>query len=170
MFWAGSFGLKKKNLSRPKEESKMRRGLVFGKFMPLHRGHELLINTALSQADNVTIGVYDSKPKGDYPPMPIEKRLGWVSMLYPEADAIVVLEDPHAGESDSDDEKYAEEYAKAIAYLGHFDLVFTSEPGYEKFVQALGAKHVIVDAARDLVPISGTKIREDIYTHRGWMD
>ena len=42
----------------------MRKGLVFGKFMPLHRGHELLINTAMSQADKVTIAVYDSKPQG----------------------------------------------------------------------------------------------------------
>lgn len=148
----------------------MRRGLVFGKFMPLHRGHELLINTAMSQADKVTIAVYDSKPKGNYPDMPIQKRLGWLSMLYPEADAIVAVQDPHAEDDDSDDEKYAQEYADSIAYLGHFDLVFTSEPGYEKFAKALGAKHVIVDAARKLVPISGTRIREDLYTHRGWVD
>ena len=148
----------------------MRRGLVFGKFMPLHRGHELLIDTALSQADNVTIAVYDSQPKGEYPDMSIEKRLGWLSMLYPEVDAIVPVEDPHAGDPNADDEKYAQEYADELAYLGHFDLVFTSEPGYEKFVQALGARHVIVDAARELVPISGTQIREDVYTHRGWVD
>ena len=148
----------------------MRKGLVFGKFMPLHRGHELLINTAMSQADKVTIAVYDSKPQGEYPAMPIEKRLGWISMLYPEADAIVSVEDLHSKDGDSDDEKYAEEYAEELAYLGKFDLVFTSEPGYEKFVQALGAKHVIVDAARDLIPISGTEIRKDLYTHRGWID
>ncbi|HEU5005231.1 MAG TPA: AAA family ATPase [Candidatus Saccharimonadales bacterium] len=148
----------------------MRRGLVFGKFMPLHRGHELLINAALSQADDVTIVVYDSKPKGDYPPMPVSKRLKWLGELYPEASAIVAVYDPHGGQPDADDEKYAQEYANGLAFLGKFDLVFTSEPGYEKFAQALGARHVIVDAARELVPISGTKIREDVYMHRGWMD
>ena len=40
----------------------MRRGLVFGKFMPLHRGHQHLIDTALSQCDDLTIVVYDSGP------------------------------------------------------------------------------------------------------------
>lgn len=31
----------------------MKRGLVFGKFLPLHRGHQLMIETALSQVDKV---------------------------------------------------------------------------------------------------------------------
>ena len=146
----------------------MRRGLVFGKFMPLHRGHQLLIETALAQADDVVIVVYDSHPAGDYQPMPIEMRLNWLRQLYPQAADIVAAKDPHYGPDD--DGVYALEYAEALAYLGKFDLVFTSETGYEKFAEKLGAKHIIVDAARDLVPISGTQIRENIYTHRGWLD
>jgi len=59
----------------------MRRGLVFGKFMPLHRGHQHLIDTALSQCDDLTIVVYDSDPAGDYTPMPIELRLAWLRSL-----------------------------------------------------------------------------------------
>jgi len=32
----------------------MRRGLVFGKFMPLHRGHQLLIEAAFAECDRRT--------------------------------------------------------------------------------------------------------------------
>ena len=42
----------------------MKRGLVFGKFLPLHRGHQLMIETALSQVDDLTIVVYDSRRPG----------------------------------------------------------------------------------------------------------
>ena len=55
----------------------MRRGLVFGKFMPLHRGHQLLIERALAEVDDLTIVVYDSEPRGEYPSMPIELPLSW---------------------------------------------------------------------------------------------
>jgi cytidyltransferase-like protein len=47
----------------------MRRGLVIGKFMPLHRGHQLLIDAALAECDDVTVVVYDSHPPGVYPSM-----------------------------------------------------------------------------------------------------
>ena len=82
---------------------RMRRGLVFGKFMPLHRGHQLLIDRALAQTDDVTIVVYDSEPPGAYPPMPLEKRLGWLERLYPQAEAIVPVADPLRDAPDADD-------------------------------------------------------------------
>lgn len=148
----------------------MRRGFVFGKFMPLHRGHQLLIDTAFAGCDDLTIGVYDSTPLGEYPPMPVGLRLAWLSKLYPQAEQIVALEDPMAGQAESEDPKYAELYAEKLEHLGRFDRVYTSEPGYDEFAKALHAEHVLVDAARTLVPISGTQIREDIYEHRGFID
>ena len=148
----------------------MRRGLVFGKFMPLHRGHQLLIDRALAQTDDVTSVVYDSEPPGAYPPMPLEKRLGWLERLYPQAEAIVPVADPLRDEPDADDPRHAALYAETVRFLGRFDMVFTSEPSYEPFARELGARHVVVDGARQLVPISGTRIRENVFEHRGWMD
>ena len=106
----------------------MRRGLVFGKFMPLHRGHQLLIDRALAQTDDVTIVVYDSEPPGTYPPMPLEKRLGWLERLYPQAEAIVPVADPLRDEPGADDPRHAPLYAETVRFLGRFDMVFTSEP------------------------------------------
>ena len=148
----------------------MRRGLVFGKFMPLHRGHQLLIDTALSQVDDLTIVVYDLRPEGRYPPMPVDKRLGWLRELYPDVEGIVALEDPEWDNPERDDPKYAAEYAAGIEFLGPFDRVFTSERSYERFARELGAEHVVVDMTRTLVPISGSQIRENLYEHRGWLD
>lgn len=148
----------------------MRRGLVFGKFMPLHRGHQLLIEAALAECDAVTVAVYDSRPAGSYEPMPVEKRLEWVAALYPQAEQVVAIPDLWYDEPGHDDHAYAERYARQLDFLGRFDRVFTSEPGYEDFVRHLGAEHRLLDEARELVPISGTRIRADLYAHRGWMD
>ena len=148
----------------------MRRGLVFGKFMPLHRGHQLLIERALCEVDDLAIVVYDSAPAGRYPPMPLGKRLGWLRRLYPQVETIVAVEDPQRGNPECTSPRYAGEYARALSSLGPFDRVFTSEPRYETFARELGAAHVLVDPARSLVPISGTQIRERPYEHRGFMD
>lgn len=147
----------------------MRRGLVFGKFMPLHRGHQLLIDRALAEVDDLTVVVYDSAPPGRYAPMPLELRLRWVRELYPQVESIVPAPDP-LRHPDSDDPANAHVYADALGFLGPFDRVFSSERGYARFAELLGAKHVVVDEARDLVPTSGTAIRSDLYAHRGWLD
>lgn len=147
----------------------MKRGLVFGKFLPLHRGHQLMIETALSQVDDLTIVVYGSKRPGD-DQMPVELRLRWLRELYPNVEAIVPLEDPLAADLDADDPAHAELYAEGVRFLGPFDKVFSSEEGYARFAELLGAEHVLVDAARTLVPTSGTVIRSNPYDYRGWMD
>jgi len=148
----------------------MRRGLVFGKFMPLHRGHQHLIDTALSQCDDLTIVVYDSDPPGEFAPMPVELRLGWLQALYPNVENILAVDDPMKHDPDRDSPAHAAEYADQLRFLGPFDRVFSSESNYDDFAHALGAQPVVVDEARGTVPISGTVIRADLYDHRGWLD
>ncbi|MDZ7902667.1 MAG: adenylyltransferase/cytidyltransferase family protein, partial [Rheinheimera sp.] len=36
----------------------MKRGLTLGKFAPFHRGHQLLIETALAETDEVVVLIY----------------------------------------------------------------------------------------------------------------
>lgn len=147
----------------------MRRGLTFGKYMPLHRGHQLLIDVALSRCDDLTIIIYDSKPGvADQYRMPLQKRLGWIRDLYPTVENLLGFADPFPGGGEGPDK--AQVYADQISFLGEFDYVFTSEPEYEEFARLLGAKHILVDESRTLVPTSGTEIRSDIYEYRGWMD
>ena len=147
----------------------MRRGLVFGKYMPLHRGHQFVIDRAFAECDDVTIVVYDNAPEGDYPAMPVSLRVQWLETLYPQAETIVAVQDPVAPNG-SDDERFAKAYADQLRALGHYDRVFTSEPQYAEFARLLDAEHIIVDTERNSVPISGTEIRSDLYRYRGWID
>jgi HTH-type transcriptional regulator, transcriptional repressor of NAD biosynthesis genes len=148
----------------------MRRALVIGKFMPLHRGHELLIESALAECDDVTVVVYDSEPPGGEHavPMPLAKRIGWIRELYPRLEAIVALPDP-VGWPDNEDPAAAEVYAEGVRFLGAFDRFYSSESRYERFASLIGARHVVVDEARRLVPVSGTLIRSDPYRYRGYV-
>lgn len=150
----------------------MRKGLVVGKFMPLHRGHQLLIESALADVDELTVVVYDSEVKGDFAPMPIRTRIQWIADLYPQVYNIVPVTDPLSGlsQTERDNPKYASLYAEKLAFLKPFDVIFSSEEYGEPFAKALGAESHIVDAARGLVPISGTQIRENIYECRGYVD
>lgn len=151
----------------------MRRGLIVGKFMPLHRGHQFLIESALATVDDLTVVVYDSNPPGDYVSMPVATRAQWVSKLYPQVENVLARPDvlpADMSQEEKDEPKWAEVYARDLDFLGQFDYVFTSEFYGEPFAEALGAKNVVVDMARTMLPISGTEIRENIYANRGWID
>jgi HTH-type transcriptional repressor of NAD biosynthesis genes len=150
------------------------RGLVVGKFMPLHRGHQFLIDSALAEVDDLTIVVYDSpgvKFTDRLPEMPLKQRVKWIADLYPNVENIVPRHDilPDVDPKVKDDPAYAIDYARDLDFLGSFDYVFSSESYGEPFANALDATHVEVDAARTLVPISGTAIREDLFNHRGYL-
>ena len=141
--------------------------------MPLHRGHQLLIETALSRVDDLTIVVYDSTVRGKFPAMPIEKRIKWIADLYPDVENIVPRKDLYDGlypPEIKDSAIYSVGYAMNLRFLGHFDYVFSSEDYGEPFAKELKSEHVTVDAARKLVPISGTKIRENVFENRGYID
>jgi NadR type nicotinamide-nucleotide adenylyltransferase len=146
----------------------MRRGLVIGKFMPLHRGHQLLIDAALADCDDVTVVVYDSRPPGVYAPMPLATRLGWVAELYPQLEQVVGLPDPLEPPA-NEHPANAAVYAGQLEFLGRFDRFYSSEPAYERFARLLGAEHVVLDQARELVPVSGTLVRTDPYRYRALM-
>lgn len=150
----------------------MTRGLVVGKFMPLHRGHQFVIETALANTDDVTVVVYDSHPTGDYPPMPAHMRARWISILYPQLQNVIVRKDIllDLPQEVKDEPRFAKDYADDLAFLGEFDYVFASEEYIIPFANAMGALPWLVDADRFMLPISGTQIRENVYEHRGWVD
>jgi HTH-type transcriptional repressor of NAD biosynthesis genes len=163
----------------------MRRGLVVGKFSPLHRGHQLLIETALASVDALTVVVYDSKVGEPFDSMmPAKKRAGWISTLYPNIENLVIMPDPElpdwpGGSGNKDDPQYADVYAQQLEFLGPFTHVFSSEDYGLNFAHMLSVlapanhpvtQHVMVDAARELVPMSGTQFRSDMYRYRAFVD
>lgn len=128
-------------------------GVVIGKFLPPHKGHEFLIHTALAQCDNVRV-ILCEKPSD---PIPGELRASWLRELCPGAD-IMVIDDRY---DENDSRVWA---INTIEWLGRApDVVFTSESYGDVYARYMGCVHVLVDQARITVPCSGTAVRKDAF-------
>ena len=73
----------------------MKTGLVLGKFAPLHKGHQLLIETALEENDHVIVLIYHA-PDATSVPLPVRSQ--WIRDLYPTVQLIEAWDGP-AGRS-----------------------------------------------------------------------
>lgn len=160
--------------------STYKRGLVVGKFCPLHLGHELLIRRATQACGELLVVSY-TKP--EFPGLEPARREGWLRAQFPQAH-IVVLDDarlaalcaargvpartlPH-NEDDGELHRHFMGWLCWTVLDLPVDAVFSSEdygPGFARVLQqhyAQGAvAHVSVDPARTLVPVSGTLVRQD---------
>lgn len=145
----------------------MNRGLTLGKYAPLHRGHQLVIETALAEMDEVWVLVYDAPETTS---VPLAVRSGWIRKLYPEVRVIEAWDGPtetgYAPEVMRAQERYVVE-ALGIRGITHF---YSSEPYGAHMSAALGAVDRRVDEARARFPISGTAIRADPFGCRSFLD
>lgn len=124
-------------------------GLVIGKFLPPHRGHNHLIDFAQARVDRLSVIVCDKpemRPEGAL-------RAAWLRETHPDAEVILI------DDRLPDDDSYLwAENTKLI--LGKSpDVVFTSEDYGEPYARFLGCDHVLVDRDRVAVPCSGTLVR-----------
>jgi HTH-type transcriptional repressor of NAD biosynthesis genes len=125
--------------------------VVIGKFCPPHRGHKLLIDTALAQSRKVTV-IVCAKPTDA---VPGELRGRWLQEIHAQAQ-IMVIDDRY------DENDTAVWAANTVRWLGGApDAVFTSEDYGEPYARAMGSVHVSVDRDRTRVPCSATLVRRD---------
>jgi len=138
-------------------------GLTIGKFAPLHKGHQFLIETALSKIDKLVIMIYDCPEVIN---IPLSVRAGWIKKLYPKVIIIKASDSPKKIGKDEEAIKAQTDYilGKVSDYkITHF---FSSE-WYGEFVsKALGAENVLVDADRKKFPISGSLSRSYIEKYK----
>lgn len=128
------------------------RGVVIGKFYPPHLGHNYLIDTALKNCKDVDVLVVDNPAYQ----IPATLRAHWLRQHHPTAHVHIIPDI-------SDDDNSVAWAAHTINFLGRRpDVVFSSETYGKPWAEAMGCQHVNVDIARDTVPISGTKVREDM--------
>lgn len=166
-----------------------RTGLVVGKFAPLHRGHQLLLDHAARACERLVILSY-SDP--EFPGCGPARRERWLKSLYPSA-IVRVLDDvrlaawcdatgvPRVGlpPNDAPDDVHRRFVGWLLQAMLNveIDAVFTSEAYGDGFVQVLNELrtgpapivHVEVDRARSQVPVSGTSIRRDIHASRQFL-
>jgi len=182
-----------RSVGLPTSRTRFRRGLVVGKFCPLHGGHMHLIQAAIETCGEVLVISY-TKP--EFAGLGRARRETWLRELFPGVRALVV-DDASLGELCASrglaprrlphNDEDAAVHREFTAWLCEtvcattVDAVFTSEEYGDGFAQALSGyfgehdpgsapvRHVCVDLPRAAVPVSGTRIREDPHRHRAFM-
>jgi hypothetical protein len=96
----------------------MRVGLVLGKFAPLHKGHQFLIEQALGQVDRLLVMVYACPDLID---VPLSRRAGWIRNLYP---GVTVIEAPDGPLEVGDSPEIKKRHEDYILFSlgGHWEL------------------------------------------------
>ena len=143
-----------------------RRGLTLGKFAPLHRGHQLLIDTALEEIDEVVVLIYDC-PETISIPLPV--RAEWIRSLCPGAQVVEAWDGPADVGDLPEIRQRHENYILHRLRLGEFTHFYSSEFYGRHMSRALGAVDRRVDSERRRVPISGSQIRKDPYACRDFI-
>lgn len=155
--------------------SKHRVGLIFGKFYPLHSGHIYLIEKALTQVDelHVMLGCEATRDKQLFeksrlPRQPqVSDRFSWLKDTFKDRHNI------HIYISDETGINYYpngwKEWSDSIKHILSENkiepsVVFTSEPqDVTEHERYFGCPVVVIDANREFVNISATKVRENPY-------
>lgn len=135
----------------------MIRGIVIGKFMPIHKGHLALTNFAASQCDELIVSM--SYKEND--PVDPRLRFEWIKEIFSNQPNIK----PYLIKDDFDDEALplpdrTKIWAKKMReYYPPVNFIFSSEIYGDSFAENLGAKHIIFDLKRKSFPVSATLIR-----------
>ncbi len=142
-------------------------GLTLGKYAPLHRGHQLLIETGLSETDAMSVIIYDAP---ETTPIPLPVRSQWIRALYPSVRVIEAWDGPSEVGYTPELMRAHEEYVidrLGVTGVTHF---YSSEPYGAHMSRVLGAVDRRIDEPRNRVPVSATAIREDPFRFRDYID
>lgn len=144
----------------------MTKGFVFGKFFPFHKGHEAMINFALSKCDFLTVLVCCS----DKESISDILRKAWIEKAFEKQINIEIRtfnylesELPNTSESSKEvSEIWADIFKRQ---LPDYSLLITSEE-YGNFVATfMNIQHIAFDIPKIKVPVSATAIRNDVFTN-----
>ncbi len=141
----------------------MKRGLVIGKFMPIHQGHIALINLAASQCDELIVSMSFTGSDG----IDGDLRFSWIKEIFKDQPAIHI----YKIKDDFDDDTLpldhrTKRWAQRIREVyPPVDLIVSSEEYGEPFAKNLGAEHVMFDCERKSVPVSASLIREKPFVY-----
>lgn len=143
----------------------MLRGFTFGKYYPFHKGHEALINYALSKCEEVIVLVCASQSET----IPGALRAEWIRRSFPDLNRLKIevynyseTDLPNTSESSEEVSKvWAEEF---LNQLPKVDYVITSEKYGDYVAQYMGIEPLSFNLERNHHPISSTLIRNDLHT------
>lgn len=139
---------------------------VFGKFLPFHKGHEAMINFALTKCDFLTVLICCS----DKEKIPATTRQKWIEKTFETEKNIEVKkfnysenEFPNTSVSSLEVSKIWSQKFKEL--FPDYDLVITSEEYGNYVASFMGIKHIAFDIPKQLFPVSATAVRNDIFSN-----
>lgn len=152
----------------------MKIGLTLGKFAPLHKGHEYLINEACRILDGgrLYIVLYDDIY---YRHIPLQKRADWIrhnpAFAGKDIQVIVGYDSPNDCGYSEDVISIQNNYLLNTLGLKAFGIthMFSSEEYGSHVANALNCEDIRIDMMRANVPISATKIRANTYKYRKYL-
>jgi HTH-type transcriptional regulator, transcriptional repressor of NAD biosynthesis genes len=148
-------------------------GFLGGKFLPFHIGHAYFIVAASNMVDELYVILSTSKNRDkelckrdgiNY--IPSDVRFSWLGEAVSNLDNIKLIEiEDEEWDENYDWDSGAEKIKKAIGKP--IDFVFSSENEYDKYFKKNypQAKHIVIDAGRKFVNISGTELRKNLYNN-----
>jgi len=146
-------------------------GFLGGKFLPFHLGHVYAIISASNYVDKLYVVLSSSEnrdrelcERDGIKYIPAEVRLSWIGENLNDLENIKIIHiKDDAWDNDYDWEAGANMIKKAINEP--IDYVFSSETNYNEYFKKYypDAKHIVINEGRDVVPISATDLRKNIY-------
>ena len=141
-------------------------GLTFGKYYPFHRGHAALIGFAARHCDRLIVLVCAS----DRERIPAAVRATWIRDQFSNLPKIEVRELDYT-EADLPNSSVASEEISRVwsglflKILPPVQLVITSEEYGPMVARYLNCRHLSFDPARSSVPVSATRIRQNLWAN-----
>ncbi|MFK7767825.1 MAG: AAA family ATPase [Mariniblastus sp.] len=132
-------------------------GMVLGKFMPPHLGHVYLFEFAKNYVDDLAIVVETQRDQ----PIPGKLRFNWVREMFPDVQVLHLTDENPQEPSEHPD--FWKIWQHSLNRILPFepDFLFASEQYGWKLAEVMNAKFIPVDVDRNIMPVSGTEVRND---------
>ena len=141
-------------------------GFTIGKFAPLHKGHQFLIETALKEMDKVIVVVYDT----DVIDIQTEKRADWIKKLYPNVEIKYAHNPPSQYGLDNESVNIQMKYLTKIMEGETPTHFYSSEKYGASVAKYMNLVDRRVDNERKNVPIKAKIVRENIDENKKWLE
>lgn len=146
----------------------MVKGLVIGKFMPLHNGHIKLFEFALERCDELTIAMVVKPCDSIHPGI----RKAWLQAYSDTALKPIVIDvvDEPLPKTQGIVPEAAKVWTEYFANRYHgIDRIFSSEQYGNMLAEAMGIEHIFYDEARLTTQISASEIRMNPERHLDYL-
>lgn len=153
-------------MERKSKTSCMKKGLVLGKFMPVHKGHIALIDFALKHCDQLIILLCHHTME----PISGKQREDWLRELLKDNPKVTVYSHLYdnsllTDSSESSIEQSANWAAEIKKLFDDVDVIFSSEAYGEYLGHFLGIEHISFDDQRLAHPVAASAILKNPFLH-----